>query len=78
MGQKKLLSQKQRLGIRVFEIHLPTLTHTAVKNTLGVTANLFGLLSLVHSAFVKRIFSDTVFYTLPIILTLCDKLNREQ
>lgn len=79
MGQKKkLLSQKQRLSISVFEVHLPTLTHTAVKNTLGVTANLFGHLSLMNSAFVERIFSDTVLYTLPIILTLCDKLNTEQ
>lgn len=77
MGQKKIALTKAK-KIRVFEIHLPTLTHTAVKNTLGVTANLFGLLSLMHSAFVERIFSDTVFYTLPIILTLCDKLNREQ
>ena len=58
--EKPLVSQKQRLGIGAFEIHLSIQTHAAVKNLLGTTANLLYLSSLIYSAF-HEIFSHAVF-----------------
>lgn len=57
--EKLLVSQKQRLGISAFEMHLSTQIHAAVKNLL-CTANLFSLFSLTYSTF-DEIFSGTVF-----------------
>lgn len=58
--EELLVSQKQRLGISAFEIHLSIQPHGAVKNLLRTTANLFSLFSLIYSAF-DEIFSDAVF-----------------